>query len=200
MQSPLFLRQLTTSAEIEEIWGLPCGALDLELDAVEDAAREMHSTLRTKWLARCTLSSTSDRWRACQHRIRSRRLAVTDKRWTLSHFIDTIRARMNENNGSLSCQVVWLTVSFFFQFRGGGVASLTLALRVLLLSQRALHWGTPRRPPPLSTSKTQQKQPPKREGCQTIECILSFLICVILCRRLGSRNDLSSVMVAERAQ
>ena len=29
--------------------------------------------------------------------------------------------------------------------------------------------------------------------CQTIECNLSFQICVILCRRLGSRNDLSSV-------
>ena len=27
------------------------------------------------------------------------------------------------------------------------------------------------------------------EACQTIECILSFQICVILCRRLGSRND-----------
>ena len=38
------------------------------------------------------------------------------------------------------------------------------------------------------------------EACQTIECNLSFQICVILCRRLGSRNDLSSVMVAERAQ
>ena len=30
------------------------------------------------------------------------------------------------------------------------------------------------------------------EACQTIECNLSFQICVILCRRLGSRNDLSS--------
>ena len=38
------------------------------------------------------------------------------------------------------------------------------------------------------------------EACQTIECNLSFQICVILCRHLGSRNDLSSVMVAERAQ
>ena len=27
------------------------------------------------------------------------------------------------------------------------------------------------------------------EACQTIECNLSFQICVILCRRLGSRND-----------
>ena len=27
------------------------------------------------------------------------------------------------------------------------------------------------------------------EACQTIECILSFQICVILCRRFGSRND-----------
>ena len=79
----LFLRQLTTSAEIEEVWGLPCGALDLELDAVEDAAREMHSTLRTKWLMSCTLSSTSDRYQACQHGIRSRRRAVTDWRWAL---------------------------------------------------------------------------------------------------------------------
>ena len=56
------LRQLTTSAEVEEVWELPCGALDLELDAVEDATREMHSTLRTKWHASCTLGSTSDRW------------------------------------------------------------------------------------------------------------------------------------------
>ena len=77
------LRQLTTSAEIEEVRGLPCGALDLELDVVEDAAREMLSTVRTKWLASCTLSSTSDRWQACQHGIRSRRRAVTDQRWTL---------------------------------------------------------------------------------------------------------------------
>ena len=36
--------------------------------------------------------------------------------------------------------------------------------------------------------------------CQTIECNLSIRFCVILFRRLGSRNDLSSVMVAERAQ
>ena len=36
--------------------------------------------------------------------------------------------------------------------------------------------------------------------CQTIECHLSIIFCVILCRRLGSRNDLSSVIVAERAQ
>ena len=70
VQSPLF--------GIEEVWGLPCGALDLKLGAVEDAAREMYSTLRTKWLASCTLSSTSDRWQACQHGIRSRRRAVTD--------------------------------------------------------------------------------------------------------------------------
>ena len=33
------------------------------------------------------------------------------------------------------------------------------------------------------------------EACQTIECNFSFQICVILCRRLGSRNDLLSVMV-----
>ena len=31
------------------------------------------------------------------------------------------------------------------------------------------------------------------EACQTIECNLSIRFCVILCRRLGSRNDLSSV-------
>ena len=40
----------------------------------------------------------------------------------------------------------------------------------------------------------------KREECQTIECHLSIRFCFILCRRFGSRNDLSSVMVAERAQ
>ena len=40
----------------------------------------------------------------------------------------------------------------------------------------------------------------KGQWCQTIECHLSIRFCVILCRRLGSRNDLSSVMVAERAQ
>ena len=33
------LRQLTTSA----VWGLPCGALDLEFDAEEEAAHEWHS-------------------------------------------------------------------------------------------------------------------------------------------------------------
>ena len=32
-----------TSAEIEEVWGLSCGALDLEFAAEEDAARELHS-------------------------------------------------------------------------------------------------------------------------------------------------------------
>ena len=31
------------------------------------------------------------------------------------------------------------------------------------------------------------------EACQTIECNLSIRFCVILCRRLGSRNGLSSV-------
>ena len=35
--------QLLTSAEIEEGWGLSCGALDPEFDAEEDAAREMYS-------------------------------------------------------------------------------------------------------------------------------------------------------------
>ena len=32
--------QLLTSAEIEEVRGLSCGALDREFDAEEDAARE----------------------------------------------------------------------------------------------------------------------------------------------------------------
>ena len=32
------------------------------------------------------------------------------------------------------------------------------------------------------------------EACQTIECHLSIRFCVILCRRLGSRNFLSSVI------
>ena len=35
--------QVPTSAEIEEVRGLSCGALDPEFDAEEDAAREMHS-------------------------------------------------------------------------------------------------------------------------------------------------------------
>ena len=35
--------QLSTSAEIEEVRGLSCGALDPELDAEEDAAREVYS-------------------------------------------------------------------------------------------------------------------------------------------------------------
>ena len=70
--------QLLTSAEIEEVREFSCGVLDLEFDFEEDAAREMYSTLRTKWLASCTLSSTSDRWQACMHGIRSRRRAVTD--------------------------------------------------------------------------------------------------------------------------
>ena len=35
--------QLLTSAEIEEVRGLLCGALDPEFDAEEDAAREMYS-------------------------------------------------------------------------------------------------------------------------------------------------------------
>ena len=32
------------------------------------------------------------------------------------------------------------------------------------------------------------------QACQTIEFSLSIRFCVILCRRLGSRNDLSSVI------
>ena len=35
--------QLPTSAEIEEVGELSCGALDPEFDAEEDAAREMYS-------------------------------------------------------------------------------------------------------------------------------------------------------------
>ena len=35
--------QLLTSAEIEEVRGFSCGALDPEFDAEEDAAREMYS-------------------------------------------------------------------------------------------------------------------------------------------------------------
>ena len=35
--------QLLASAEIEEVRGLSCGALDPEFDADEDAAREMYS-------------------------------------------------------------------------------------------------------------------------------------------------------------
>ena len=35
--------QLHTSAEIEEVGGLSCGALDPEFDAEEDAARGMYS-------------------------------------------------------------------------------------------------------------------------------------------------------------
>ena len=35
--------QLPTSAEIEEVRGLSCGASDPEFDAEEDAAREMYS-------------------------------------------------------------------------------------------------------------------------------------------------------------
>ena len=37
------LGQLLTSAEIEEVRGHSCGALDPEFDAEEDAAREMYS-------------------------------------------------------------------------------------------------------------------------------------------------------------
>ena len=40
------LGQVTTSAEIEEVRGLSCGALDLEFDAEEDAAREMYLSER----------------------------------------------------------------------------------------------------------------------------------------------------------
>ena len=35
--------QSPTSAEIEEVRGLSCGALDLELDAEEEVVRELHS-------------------------------------------------------------------------------------------------------------------------------------------------------------
>ena len=78
---PSTLGQVTTSAEIEEVRGLSCGALDLEFAAEEEAAREVHS------------QSDLYRWQACMHGIRSRRRAVTDKRWTLCLLdFDTIRA------------------------------------------------------------------------------------------------------------
>ena len=35
--------ELATSAEIEEVRGLSCGALDLEFDAEEEVAHELHS-------------------------------------------------------------------------------------------------------------------------------------------------------------
>ena len=38
------------------------------------------------------------------------------------------------------------------------------------------------------------------EACQTIECNLSFQICVMLCWRLGSRNDLSSVKKSKKTK
>ena len=60
--------QLLTSAEIEEVRGLSCGALDPEFDAEH---------------VKCILRATSDGWQACLHGIRSRRRAVTDSRWTL---------------------------------------------------------------------------------------------------------------------
>ena len=37
--------QLFTSAEIEEVRGLSCGALEMEFDAEEDAAREKYSQI-----------------------------------------------------------------------------------------------------------------------------------------------------------
>ena len=45
------LGQLLTSAEIEEVGGLSCGALDPEFDAEEDAAREMYSQSDLCWVA-----------------------------------------------------------------------------------------------------------------------------------------------------
>ena len=43
--------QLLTSAEIEEVGRLSCGALDPEFDAEEDAAREMYSQSDLWWAA-----------------------------------------------------------------------------------------------------------------------------------------------------
>ena len=54
--------QLPTSAEIEEVRELSCGALDL---------RKMQHV-------NCILRATFDVWQACMHGIRSRRRAVTD--------------------------------------------------------------------------------------------------------------------------
>ena len=53
--------QLPTSAEIEEVRGLSCGALDPEFDAEEDTAREMYSQSDLWWVAVCTGS----RWTLC---------------------------------------------------------------------------------------------------------------------------------------
>ena len=55
---------------------LPYGALDLELDAVDDVAREMH---RVALSARPLIGGKPEN----QHEIRSRRRAVTDCRWAL---------------------------------------------------------------------------------------------------------------------
>ena len=45
------LGQLLTSAEIEEVWGLSCGALEPEFDAEEGVAREMYSQSDFWWVA-----------------------------------------------------------------------------------------------------------------------------------------------------
>ena len=69
--------QLLASAEIEEVRGLPCWALDLESLTSDDV-------MRKKRLASCThISAPSDGLQACQQGISSRRRVVTDLRWTL---------------------------------------------------------------------------------------------------------------------
>ena len=47
------------------------------------------------------------------------------------------------------------------------------------------------------TRKKKEHDGHRKDMCQTIGCHLSIRFCVILCRRLGSRNDLSSVNMGD---
>ena len=73
--------QERTSAEIEEVRGLSCGALDPEFDAEEDAAREMYSQSDFRWVASLFARDPIPP-------LRGHRLALD----SVSLIVDTIRA------------------------------------------------------------------------------------------------------------
>ena len=73
--------QLLTSAEIEEVRDLSCGALDPEFDAEEDAVREMYSQSDLWWVASLYARDPTPP-------PRGHRLALD----SVSFIVDTIRA------------------------------------------------------------------------------------------------------------
>ena len=93
------LGQLLTSAEVKEVRGS------------REGRWTWSSMLRKTQHVKCILRATSDGWQACMHGIRSRRRAVTEKRWTL--YLLLLRPseqewkKMNEKLTALFIGILW---------------------------------------------------------------------------------------------